>query len=60
MAKLASYIPCIPSIPRERGSDAGNVPSPIKVIDAGAPEIFTNSLTNFDALGPEFIQPPPT
>ena len=32
---LASYVPCIPNIPKKRGSVPGNPPKPIKVLVTG-------------------------
>ena len=52
-------MPCIPSIPNEYLLDDGNTPKPIRVMVAGAPVSFTNSLTRFEAFNPELMQPPP-
>ena len=59
IAMFASYIPCIPNMPNEFLSDEATTPKPINVIVTGDPVKSINSLTNFDAFGPEFMQPPP-
>ena len=43
IAKFASYVPCIPNIPRKFGLDAGNAPKPISVKVTGNPVISANS-----------------
>ena len=59
IAMLASYVPCIPSIPKKSLLEAGNAPKPIKVEVIGKLvnlEKFCNSMV---ALCPELIKPPP-
>ena len=46
-------------MPSEFLSDEPTTPRPINVIVTGDPTIFINSLTNFEAFGPELIHPPP-
>ncbi len=57
-AVLVPYEPCIPSIPRHNGSEAGNDPSPISVSHNGMPSpriSWANS-----AAAPDHCTPPPT
>ena len=59
IARLASYRPCIPSMPRHCRSEAGKAPSPISVTVAGYPVSRTSRASRFEASGPELITPPP-
>ena len=67
LASITSYI-LIPhwnipdpqiNIPNEFLSEEPTTPNPIKVIVTGDPTKSINSLTSFDAVGPELIHPPP-
>ena len=60
IARLASYVPCMPSMPRNCGSEAGNVPSPIRVLVQGNPVARTKRVSAAEASGPAFTTPPPT
>ena len=59
IAIFASYVPCMPTMPRKCGSLAGNAPSPIRVSVHGASTDRTNSVKRAQASGPELISPPP-
>ena len=59
MARFASYVPCMPSMPNHCGSDAGKAPRPIRVEVIGKPVSFTNCVSSFAAKGPAFTTPPP-
>ena len=59
IAILASYSPCIPSMPSHLSPDAGYAPRPINVDVIGKPVASTNSRSNWLAAGPELITPPP-
>ena len=49
----------MPNMPRYRGSEAGNAPSPITVNVHGKPVRRTNSVSSCEAAGPELMIPPP-
>ena len=59
IAMFASYVPCMPSMPRNCGSDAGNAPRPISVLVNGKPGRCTSCVSSWLAFGPELITPPP-
>ena len=59
IAKFASYVPCIPSIPKKFLFVFGTQPKPIRVSVTGQSNIFTNSVKSLDAFGPELTTPPP-
>ena len=59
IAMLASYVPCIPSMPRKFGSLAGTAPRPISVVVTGNPVSRTSRVSARHAAGPEFTTPPP-
>ena len=59
IAILASYVPCMPTIPRYCGRDAGTAPSPMSVKVTGKSVKSTNSVKSSDARKPELITPPP-
>jgi hypothetical protein len=59
MARFASYVPCIPSIPRKCGSEAGTAPRPINVLVQGNPVARTSPVSATEASGPELMTPPP-
>ena len=59
MARLASTVPCMPSMPTNCGLDAGKAPRPISVSVQGAPVWRTSSVKAAQASGPAFTSPPP-
>ena len=59
IARFASTVPCIPSMPTKRRSEAGNAPSPSSVSVHGASMRRTIEANSAQALGPELISPPP-
>ena len=59
MALFASYVPCIPSIPKNCGSLPGNAPRPCKVDVIGKFVTRVNSVKASEAFVPALITPPP-
>ncbi|MNS72823.1 hypothetical protein D3C72_1062430 [compost metagenome] len=59
IARLASSMPCMPSMPTNFGSDAGNAPNPISVSVHGACSRCTSCVNASQAAGPELMSPPP-
>src|SRR5471032_1010030 len=59
MARFASRVPCMPSMPRNAGCEAGKAPRPSKVKVQGAPAIAASAWNMAQADAPELIKPPP-
>ena len=57
IAIFASYVPCIPNIPRKNLLDAGKAPNPIKVDVTGKLLKLEKFFNSFIALLPELIKP---
>ena len=59
MARLASTVPCMPSMPRNSGSDAGSAPRPISVSVVGRCQSRASAAKRSQAPSPALISPPP-
>ena len=59
IARLDSYMPCMPTMPRNCGSEAGKAPRPIRVSVQGKPVRRMSSVSSCEAAGPELMTPPP-
>ena len=59
IARFASTVPCMPSMPRKPGWLAGSAPRPISVLVQGNPVASTRRRSASEAAGPELITPPP-
>ena len=59
IARFASSVPCMPSMPSQRRSEAGKAPSPIRVSVHGASFQRTRRVKAAQASSPALIKPPP-
>jgi len=57
IAMFAAYVPCIPSIPSESGSDPGNAPIPMSVVVTGRERARESSASSPEAF--DRMTPPP-